>query len=704
MIDIVFQRLHGGRKPTVSFIFLDWSCRESFHSLDYLNNQNVDRESYEIIWIEYYDTHSAPLNDKLTEYATKGSPAPIDLWTILGMEKGLYYHKHLMYNVGLIQARGDIIIICDSDAMFPENFVETVITTFKENPNSVVHFDEVRNSREEFYPFNYPSFDEIRGPGAINWRDGKTTGLWDTIDPLHSRNYGACFCARRSDLIDIGGADEHLDYLGHVCGPYELTFRLVNKGLHEIWHDSVFIYHTWHPGSDGEFNYFGPSDGRHMSTTALEARSSGRVMPLLENAAIRALRQGHSGDLPAMIDPTYSEHWTQEAVSRSPRFKLFNQTARAPKLVMTIGAHNVVEHSGQYFGVPHALGPVDLAKEEDRSRPGIIKGTDLDAVKALVVAAEAEPPIEYSSSFEDLPPGSAIDGLAEVEDNVALPFVPESAPFFDELLSPEKQTHLGKVAEELLSIVTRRYVHREEQNLRLLELEEDNRRRQQALEQLRASTEVKDRAIAALKDEIVDHERRASEREREARLWREQALNFASAVEVLPLLNRKEFSIDTGTDVSVMVNSEGGHFLFGPYLPLQPGFYEIRVLCHADRIVDEEKPVLTIEIADRSEVLGLKTLVASDAGHEFAMDFQVPPEAAWDERKVEFRLSHHGNGNIKISSVKLSRRRAAHQLVSKTNMRNGAQRTAATGNGGRFIGGVRFFSSAARYARGEPAS
>jgi len=97
-------------------------------------------------------------------------------------------------------------------------------------------------------------------------------------------------CARREDLIAIGGADEHPDYLGHICGPYDMTFRLVNKGLTEIWSEDEFTYHTWHPGQAGEDNYLGSHDGRHMSTTALQALACGRVMPLVENPAIRQMR------------------------------------------------------------------------------------------------------------------------------------------------------------------------------------------------------------------------------------------------------------------------------------------------------------------------------------------------------------------------------------------------------------------------------
>jgi len=97
-------------------------------------------------------------------------------------------------------------------------------------------------------------------------------------------------CAKREDLIEIGGADEHMDYLGHICGPYDMTFRLMNAGKKEVWHSDEWLYHTRHPGQAGEGNYLGPHDGMHMSTTALEVIRTRRILPLVENSAIQKLR------------------------------------------------------------------------------------------------------------------------------------------------------------------------------------------------------------------------------------------------------------------------------------------------------------------------------------------------------------------------------------------------------------------------------
>lgn len=292
-------------QPKVSLILLDWSVRESFHLLNYLSRQDIDRDLFEVIIIEYYSRISD---------AIRPVEAQVDSWLLLEMPDDCYYHKHLMYNAGIVTAKGEICVICDSDAMVKEGFIRTIIAEFENNPGIVLHIDQFRNTRKDFYPFNYPDFAEVTGKGCINNVGGKTRGVVDDKDTIHNRNYGACMCARRADLIEIGGADEHIDYLGHICGPYDMTFRLVNSGHREIWHQAEFMYHTWHPGQAGEDNYLGPHDGRHVSTTALDALIRERVHPLLENAAIRQLRL--SSDAPDStrfeISPAHFNAWRKD--------------------------------------------------------------------------------------------------------------------------------------------------------------------------------------------------------------------------------------------------------------------------------------------------------------------------------------------------------------------------------------------------------
>jgi len=304
MIDIKFIKRSSRINPKVTLVLLDWSVRESFHILHYLYSQTINRNEFEVIVIEYFDR----VSEKVREFEEQ-----VDSWVTLGMPKECHYHKHLMYNVGISLAKGEIITICDSDAMVKNTFIKAIVSAFDEDKNIVLHLDQFRNTSPDYYPFNFPQFDQVMGDGCINNAGGKTLGIVNDTDPIHVLNYGACMCARRDDLIAIGGADEHIDYLGHICGPYDMTFRLIGHGRREVWHQSEFLYHTWHPGQAGANNYMGPHDSRHMSSTALEALITKRVVPHVENQVIQLFRQEKTKKpdelLKLLINPDYVSQW-----------------------------------------------------------------------------------------------------------------------------------------------------------------------------------------------------------------------------------------------------------------------------------------------------------------------------------------------------------------------------------------------------------
>lgn len=273
--------------PKISLILLDWSCRESFHIFHYLRGQSAPRTDFEVIWVEFYGRRS----EEVAAVAAEPAPGVLDQWIVMNVGEQSYYHKHAAYNVGIAAARGEIVCIMDSDAFMGPDFIANAIKAFEADPDMALHVDEVRNVERRHYPFDYPPVEEVLAGECFNWTGTTTTGLADQKTPLYTRNYGACLFAKRDAVIAIGGADEHLDYMGHVCGPYDLTFRLVNAGKREVWHPTEFIYHCWHPGTDGDNNFIGPHDGRNNSTRALKARDTGRVLPFLENPAIQRLRE-----------------------------------------------------------------------------------------------------------------------------------------------------------------------------------------------------------------------------------------------------------------------------------------------------------------------------------------------------------------------------------------------------------------------------
>ena len=337
--------------PKISLILLDWDCRESFHILEYLKNQTIPRDEYEIIWIEYY-SRVPDAQKKLLDQSLENSGYPaIDQWIVMEMPESTYYHKHLMYNVGIALSQGDIILIGDSDAIVNSSLLESVVQAFEKDKNIVLHMDQFRNVRHGFYPFNFPTIDEILGEGCINIKNGKTTGVLNFVDPIHTRNYGACMCAFKEDIIAIGGADEHIDYLGHICGPYDLTFRLRNIDKNEIWHNEEFLYHVWHPGQAGEGNYLGPHDGKHMSSTALDVLSTGRVMPLVENPVIKAIRNGeplsHAEILKKVINSSYYDDWQIKKMDK--RMELQKEIIHS--VLENLNGFNIFSVNGNYYAV-----------------------------------------------------------------------------------------------------------------------------------------------------------------------------------------------------------------------------------------------------------------------------------------------------------------------------------------------------------------
>jgi radical SAM protein with 4Fe4S-binding SPASM domain len=60
------------------------------------------------------------------------------------------------------------------------------------------------------------------------------------------------------------------------------------------------------------------------------------------------------------------------------------------QLVETVDAYNIVRFDGSYLGVPHALGPLDLAAQDLASLPGLLQGESLREIRHIIRARAAE--------------------------------------------------------------------------------------------------------------------------------------------------------------------------------------------------------------------------------------------------------------------------------------------------------------------------
>lgn len=286
---IIHKNNSNSSSIKISLILLDWSVRESFHSLYWLNKQNIQRDMYELIWIELYERIIPEVIDNVDVYLTCN-------------QKGMY-HKHHGYNIGLLQSKGQVVVICDSDAVFPPDFIESIIKTFEmyedKEPKSMVLFHyEWRTSSK--YPKDMRDISELK---KYTWKD-----LWP--------NVGACMSFRRIDAVRFGGFDEHKSFRGYMCGPYDLGWRLINAGIPEFWHDpNVALYHFSHPDPPATYEQnfswkmyreivYPHFEGHALKS--VEAFSTGRLLPLKENTEIHKLRMSMR-----KIGTTYEEKYSR---------------------------------------------------------------------------------------------------------------------------------------------------------------------------------------------------------------------------------------------------------------------------------------------------------------------------------------------------------------------------------------------------------
>lgn len=406
---MVVHKDAGPTRPRLSIILLDWGVRERFTTLDWLLAQSVPKDQYELIWIELFDR-------VIPEVVEKSD-------VVVNCNQRGKYHKHKGYNIGVLRAKGDLVCICDSDAVFPPDFVESVFRAFEVQDGGtpiplVLMHHEWRTS------FLYPE-------GLSDTETLKDQARWKWWPLVH--NAGACMTVRKMDAIRFGGFDESETLAGYLCGPYDLGWRLVNAGYPEKWHDeSVALWHFAHPdpiGTNGQKASLGqllekayPHVHGH-ALTAVEAFSTGRFQPLTENSEIWKLRMGDRR-IGSDLEARYSNLTGQDGYSKGRILRMWvslyreiagrylgsrfvdpfrralprllgerlygklravyrdyvavyrvkhNVLAEVPVLLCAFRGYNLVRVRSEFFAAKHGIGDLDLTTEEGRRHPDLVR-------------------------------------------------------------------------------------------------------------------------------------------------------------------------------------------------------------------------------------------------------------------------------------------------------------------------------------------
>ncbi|MBF0591460.1 MAG: hypothetical protein HQL02_05170 [Nitrospirae bacterium] len=435
-------------RPIVSIILLDWECRERYNSLYWLNRQDVPRHHYELIWIELYNQVVQEVVEQVDCHITCGQT---------GM-----YHKHLGYNIGVLHSRGDIVTVCDSDAIFPPDFISSITSSFDYDADKGCQRSLVLMHHEMRSSFLYPE-----GLREIEDVKDKRRWKWWPLNP----NAGACMSVSKADVIAYGAFDEHSSYRGYLCGPYELGWRLINAGRPEIWYDHMVtaLWHYAHPDPVGVnglrasikiiFENTYPHVDLH-AIKAVEAFSTGRMLPLKENPRIFDMRMKDR-----VIGTTFEERYCDmTGPDGFPQWLLWCMTIELfialsmqvivvnilrpaliktlklllgktlykrlrtlvygdyeeidinamPELIDSYLTYNIIEFRGVLYCIPMSLGNVDFKDKKQRNRKEIITGTTIEEAKVkieesgrfdpeLVSSVEQYNIIKYGKMFYALP-------------------------------------------------------------------------------------------------------------------------------------------------------------------------------------------------------------------------------------------------------------------------------------------------------------
>lgn len=108
--------------------------------------------------------------------------------------------------------------------------------------------------------------------------------------------------------------------------------------------------------------------------------------------------------------------------------------------------------------------------------------------------------------------------------------------------------------------------------------------------------------------------------------------------------------------VPVEAASATRHVLYGPYLLLPAGRYEVRLAASCGEPAKPLDPVLAVEVAMGETVLVQRELEAwAVSGEKGRVAFEVPPHLAIDGAAVpvEIRVGHTGNADLTITAVDL---------------------------------------------------
>lgn len=204
----------------ISVITWDCNFREHLHTIRFFCEQNFDKNEYEFIWVDFYNS-----NDLVRKEIEKYSNAKL---ITLNNPEDTQWHLGKCINAGVKEAKGDLLIIPDGDIVVENDFLNYISNCCDEK--RLVSF--------------FRRYDETQETSSSESRTNieyleKHTKLFNAT------NYAGCYSIRKEDFLSINGYEENGAFAGPGMNAMELYIRMRSAGYKIQWLDKK-IFHPWH--------------------------------------------------------------------------------------------------------------------------------------------------------------------------------------------------------------------------------------------------------------------------------------------------------------------------------------------------------------------------------------------------------------------------------------------------------------------------
>lgn len=223
------------QNPKISVLLVDGSYRPHFAVIDSLKRQTLPADDFEVLWCEYYNNVKQELTDKMKDRKN---------YRVITLNENGIYHSSYCFNRGIMDARGELLVIPDADVIIEENFLETIWNEHQANERLVMYIlrmDEPK--RQENSPFCLD-----------------LESLREKCELVNPSNYGGCLTVRKKWLLEINGyeQDDVFRSGGDHANGLDVYTRFKNLGMHIMWHPGLKMYHPWHTHKPGSQNAYAP--------------------------------------------------------------------------------------------------------------------------------------------------------------------------------------------------------------------------------------------------------------------------------------------------------------------------------------------------------------------------------------------------------------------------------------------------------------